>query len=436
MNEFNQLMQQAVAIKSSEVKNQRKKFEALPVFMKAGLYYWNEFIELRKKQIDERIAMSEQLKQQGNDLIKEGKYSKAAHEYEKSLSIFLYIENKRLNWKNEGIFDEDLKYVDEIDLDPRIKDIRTKVLSNMALCYLKEKQFSDAISACDMALKLESNPKVYFRRALARTTNLNADENDFEAAIIDLQAAYDIDPSDEIKKELDKTQRELNKMKRVDLKFSQSFINDIKNSPQKIQETSQQCVQDEETDSDEDYEYSEDWQTYKFNTLLQEPSFELDERKDVPIELIELQKFIETKCVQTLKYLDHLKDDTQSLKQREFMSLLMKVRVKLERIAKQDFSRPLENIPSAKKFDLDLKDPAVQQEFQDQLQKNLMDLRKWLREQGWKVPKSKQQILRKIQQISQQNQENQPTNTKWDILVLVICIGIVIMSVIYNIQEL
>ena len=91
-----------------------------------------------------------------------------------------------MNWKNEGIFDEDLKYIDEIDLDPRIKDIRTKVLSNMALCFLKEKQFYDAISACDMALKLESNPKVYFRRALARTTNLNADENDYEAAIIDL----------------------------------------------------------------------------------------------------------------------------------------------------------------------------------------------------------------------------------------------------------
>ena len=62
MNEFNQLMQQAVAIKSSEVKSQRKKFEALPVFMKAGLYYWNEFIELRQKDIDERINMSEQLK--------------------------------------------------------------------------------------------------------------------------------------------------------------------------------------------------------------------------------------------------------------------------------------------------------------------------------------------------------------------------------------
>lgn len=53
------------------------------------------------------------MKDKGNELFKENKFSNASHEYEKSLSIFLYIENKNQNWKNEGIIDDDLTYMDE-----------------------------------------------------------------------------------------------------------------------------------------------------------------------------------------------------------------------------------------------------------------------------------------------------------------------------------
>lgn len=48
-----------------------------------------------------------------NNLIIKGKFGNASHEYEKSLSIFLYIENKNPNWKNEGILDDDLTYKDD-----------------------------------------------------------------------------------------------------------------------------------------------------------------------------------------------------------------------------------------------------------------------------------------------------------------------------------
>jgi hypothetical protein len=58
------------------------------------------------------MAMACGLKDAGSTFFQEQQFSKAAHEYEKALSIFLYIENRNPNWKNEGIFDEDLTYVD------------------------------------------------------------------------------------------------------------------------------------------------------------------------------------------------------------------------------------------------------------------------------------------------------------------------------------
>lgn len=145
MNEFNQMFQQAVAIKSHEMHSKRKVFEKQSLFIKAGLYYLNEFKDQRKLPFEERLAIANELKEKGNQFFKEGnlisevgKYSNASHEYEKSLSIFLFIENKNPNWKNEGIIDDDLTYVDEGE-DEKVKDVRVKSLLNLAMCYIKEK---------------------------------------------------------------------------------------------------------------------------------------------------------------------------------------------------------------------------------------------------------------------------------------------------------
>lgn len=100
--------------------------------------------------------------------------------------MFLYIENRNLNWKNEGILDADLTYKDECDV---AEDIIIKILLNLAICYLKENLLKDAREACTRVLKYEQNPKAYFRRAKSRLEDINANEEDYVEAIKDLESA-------------------------------------------------------------------------------------------------------------------------------------------------------------------------------------------------------------------------------------------------------
>lgn len=94
-----------------------------------------------------------------------GQYQQAQHEYEKSLSIFLYVRDRNPNWKNEGILDEDLTYCDDAGGNEDILDLRIKVLNNLAICYLKQKMYADSIAACDLVLTYHKSAKAYYRRA-------------------------------------------------------------------------------------------------------------------------------------------------------------------------------------------------------------------------------------------------------------------------------
>lgn len=44
---------------------------------------------------------------------KSKEFDSACKNYEEAISMFRYVINHRKNWRNEGIFDEDLEYVDE-----------------------------------------------------------------------------------------------------------------------------------------------------------------------------------------------------------------------------------------------------------------------------------------------------------------------------------
>jgi len=49
MNKFDQLMKAAVSIKSSQLDLKKKKFELLPSFLKAGVYYTTKLETVRKQ---------------------------------------------------------------------------------------------------------------------------------------------------------------------------------------------------------------------------------------------------------------------------------------------------------------------------------------------------------------------------------------------------
>lgn len=48
MNKFEQMMKAAVSIKSSQLESKRRKFEKLPMFLKAGVYYSSKLENVRK----------------------------------------------------------------------------------------------------------------------------------------------------------------------------------------------------------------------------------------------------------------------------------------------------------------------------------------------------------------------------------------------------
>ncbi|CAD8123681.1 unnamed protein product [Paramecium sonneborni] len=449
MNEFNQMFQQAVAIKSHEMHSKRKVFEKQPLFIKAGLYYLNEYIEQRKLDIEQRLNFATELKENGNKLFQQGikinvftfkgKFGNASHEYEKSLSIFLYIENKNGNWKNEGIVDDDLTYRDD-NSDWRIMDIRIKLLLNLSICYIKEKQFKDAIAACDYVLNIQDNAKAYYRRAKARLDNINAEESDYKQAIEDLEKALQIDDDEAIRKDLTKAKLELKKMMRSSIEISQNVMKNIEKTSFKEIEQSQkqqEIVDEDSSSEEEECEYSEDWKKYSFNTLSYEPSFEEDTSIQVAEEINELGKFIESRGVQILHLYETQGKHEEAEKHRQFLAQLMAAKMKIERISKSNFSKPIIN-EKATQFGIDLSDPIVQEEFQQLFQQNMRDLRKWLKEQNWKMRKSK--IIKKVNKLAKKEkevkmEEETGTNSKYDLLVLGICAFILLLSLYYYIFD-
>jgi len=67
--------------------------------------------------------------------------------------------------------------------------------SNIAVCLLKVKEFSNAILACEEVLKLDNrNVKAYYLRAWSRILDINSGIDELKLAIDDLWAALMLNP--------------------------------------------------------------------------------------------------------------------------------------------------------------------------------------------------------------------------------------------------
>uniref|UniRef100_A0A8C6SHX3 Sperm associated antigen 1a n=1 Tax=Neogobius melanostomus TaxID=47308 RepID=A0A8C6SHX3_9GOBI len=98
------------------------------------------------------------LKQEGNDLVKNGHFQEAAEKYTQCLAL----------QPNE-----------------------CAVYTNRAICFLKVNRFEEAKQDCDSALELEpSNKKAFYRRALA-----HKGLKDYLSASTDLQEVLQLDPN-------------------------------------------------------------------------------------------------------------------------------------------------------------------------------------------------------------------------------------------------
>jgi FK506-binding protein 4/5 len=113
-------------------------------------------------------------KEEGNELYKMQKYSRAARKYNKALDFFQYDATLTKEQKN--------KVNKELILPCRL---------NLAACYLILKNYKDVIEHTTKALEIEgSNVKALYRRGVAYT-----ETDQWDLANQDLQRALELDPN-------------------------------------------------------------------------------------------------------------------------------------------------------------------------------------------------------------------------------------------------
>mmetsp|Transcript_59138 Transcript_59138/g.175791 ORF Transcript_59138/g.175791 Transcript_59138/m.175791 type:complete len:487 (-) Transcript_59138:86-1546(-) len=121
---------------------------------------------------EEKVEYAKKLKEAGTQFFKKSSFYDAASKYEDAATYVFEDESE------EPVPDDD-------------KPLYVACLSNAAMCYIKQGEWSDAIKACDKVLAVdgeENNIKALYRRGLAE---INLGE--FKEAKVDLMKAYGID---------------------------------------------------------------------------------------------------------------------------------------------------------------------------------------------------------------------------------------------------
>ncbi|CAM9407048.1 unnamed protein product [Choristocarpus tenellus] len=187
---FNELMQQAIKIRTETDAKLRVDFDARAKFQQTSLFATEEVRQGRKLPFEGRISVSVELKNKGNEQFLAAQVTEACHTYEQALAVLWYIENRDPNWKNSGIKDEDLVEVnysaEEGSEQERleVRDLKVSLLLNIARAYYKLGDCSTSSEACTQALATDpSCAKALYCRAQASVTPASSGAYEADKAI-------------------------------------------------------------------------------------------------------------------------------------------------------------------------------------------------------------------------------------------------------------
>ena len=322
---FDQLMKEAVALKSAQLSRYRPKFDSWPEFHQAGLYYSSNWTHLRQSDRKAQCDAFDSKKNEGVTLLSEGDPQKALYRFEEALCVFRWVESRRPNWKNEGIEDDDLT-VHEAEIEE--ESVRVRVLSaylNISLCCMRLNQSKDAVKACDEALTIDpDNVKALYRKAVSLAEPSGSDIDDYREAIKLLTKALQLEPN--------------NATAREKLLFYKSFVKEQK-------------VKSKET----------------FGSFFRKPILEEKEEVRKPVEV---RNEAEELLAMGKQRLRELKAENRRAEAKELRAKLKEIEkwkkehqsVKKTPDFKPDFTHPTEAMKKeAERFGLDLEDPQVQE---------------------------------------------------------------------------
>lgn len=139
---FEHLMQAAVSIKQNEMEARRRKFERLPAFLKAGVYYTTKLEATRKMSYYPRLFAFQLIMKSANQEFHTGNVGSACRKYEEAYSCWRYFKSENPKWNTEGIDDTQLTEVEWEGANEQenrwIKQHKLTSLQNIAACLLKE----------------------------------------------------------------------------------------------------------------------------------------------------------------------------------------------------------------------------------------------------------------------------------------------------------
>jgi peptidylprolyl isomerase len=183
---------------------------------KADLYFDVELLGFKEKpkerwqmSAEDRAAEANKIKEEGTDLFKKQLYSEATDKYEDAASFAV----------DEGISGDDIPEAE--------RPLYISCWSNAAMCYIKLKEWSDAIRACNQVLEMQSeeatNIKALYRRGFARM-HLGL----YKEAKADLMAAYKLDNANkEVRKALAQLKEEVANSKKKEKATFGGFLGKV-----------------------------------------------------------------------------------------------------------------------------------------------------------------------------------------------------------------
>lgn len=129
-----------------------------------------QVVRARGLPFNDRLEAAQQLKRQGDKLLREGGQPlEATLQYEYALAVFRHLENKDPGWKKKGILDEDIierEYVPQPCERSALEALYTACYLNLARAYFKQGDVSTALAACRCTLDVDAaNDKALLLRA-------------------------------------------------------------------------------------------------------------------------------------------------------------------------------------------------------------------------------------------------------------------------------
>ncbi|XP_065070807.1 peptidyl-prolyl cis-trans isomerase FKBP4-like [Rhopilema esculentum] len=154
--------------------------------------------ETYEMELEEKMEVSQKVKDKGTSFFKSGNYERALTQYNKMIKLLDVYKD------DEKLVANPLKCIGHL---------------NAAMCELKMKQYQAAKKNCDKALEIEDqNVKGFFRRGQA-----NFGIGEFELARKDFKTALEIDPKN--KAAHDQLKAVINKIKEQDAKERKKYGN-------------------------------------------------------------------------------------------------------------------------------------------------------------------------------------------------------------------